>query len=365
MSALRLSRAAALLLSLLLLGATELSTRAWVRATFDIKQCSELDKMLRIARGQAHEHLHHPFLHHVGNPEFLAVPYPDQRDILELLPEEEWHPYDTFGFPGPIPSYAKDPGTLRVACLGGSTTVSGYPQKLEKWLADRMPQGTRAEVLNFGVGGYTSAHSLVNFVLNAVDFDPDVVIVHHAWNDASAALQGCALRGDYAHLRSQSLPDASPSIERWVAPSVVWRLLRSGPGDTAGSGGSAKGLEAAHSEQDCGDVDPLWPYRRNLETIVNLSSLQGMQVILTTQPHREQRHTSAAIFIDACNDAVREIHREHPDTLLVDLAADHATRGEDDFMDLCHMTPEGVQWKAERIGDVLLPSLPERQAPAR
>lgn len=357
-AALRSPRLAALLLGVLLVCGAELGARAWVRSSHDIHQRSELDKLLRIARGEAFEHLQHPFLHHVGNPELLAVPYLDERAHLALLPQDEWHPYNDFGFPGSIRPYVKEPRVLRVACLGGSTTATGYPQALEAWLDDRLPQGWRAEVLNFGIGGYTTAHSLVNYTLNVVDFAPDVVIVHHAWNDYSAVRQGCQLRGDYAHFAADRLPDATPSVERWVAPSVIWRLLRSKRSSSgAGAGTSAARLASAHRPEDCDEVDPRWPYRRNLETMIRQAAHDSSLLVLTTQPHADQPLSAQARFIDDCNDDVRALHRSHPQTLLVDLASDHGPRGEADFMDLCHMVPEGVRWKATRIGEVLLPSL--------
>lgn len=354
----RSPRLAALLLGVLLLCGAELGARAWVRASFDIHQRSELEKLLRIARGQAFEHLEHPFLQHVGNPGLLAVPYLEERAQLELLPQEEWHPYNAFGFSGPAATYVKPPGTLRIACLGGSTTATGYPQALEAWLDGKLPGGVRAEVLNFGIGGYASVHSLVNYVLNVVDFEPDVVIVHHGWNDFSAAKQGCHLRGDYAHLARDTPPDAAPSIERWVAPSVIWRLLRSGHGPASGGARVGAGqLASAHRQEDCDQVDPRWPFRRNLETIIQQAHLRGTLVVLTSQPHNSRWRSPEASFIDACNEDVRALHRAHPETLFVDLAVDHAPRGDADFIDLGHMVPDGVRWKAQRIGEVILPTL--------
>jgi hypothetical protein len=38
----------------------------------------------------------------------------------------------------------------------------------------------RFEVLNFGLGFYTTAHSLVNYVLNVVDYHPGYLVIHHA-----------------------------------------------------------------------------------------------------------------------------------------------------------------------------------------
>jgi hypothetical protein len=84
-------------------------------------------------------------------------------------------------------SPAKPPGTIRVACLGGSTTVQGrtngetYPAILEKRLSETHPAHT-IEVLNLGVSGVSSAHWLER-AAELFRYEPDVVVQYEAVND--------------------------------------------------------------------------------------------------------------------------------------------------------------------------------------
>jgi len=100
---------------------------------------------------------------------------------------------NSLGFRGPEFSARKPAGVYRIFALGGSTTF-GYPEsipatedtypfKLQARLQAR--GGTVAvEVINAGVVGYTLRTSLVNFVTRLQWYDPDLIVVNHAVNDA-------------------------------------------------------------------------------------------------------------------------------------------------------------------------------------
>jgi hypothetical protein len=91
------------------------------------------------------------------------------------------------GFRGPDFSAAKPPGTLRVACIGSSTTVQGrtdgetYPALLEKKLRRRHP-GRRIEVLNLGINGTLSDYWLWKR-RRLFGYEPDVVVQYNFVND--------------------------------------------------------------------------------------------------------------------------------------------------------------------------------------
>jgi hypothetical protein len=99
-----------------------------------------------------------------------------------------------------------------------------------------------------------------------------------------------------------------------------------------------------------------WPYRRNIETIIDLARLHDRKVLLTTQPHTSQHGNEPDVlnaqFIDACNEVVRDIHRQRsdPGVVLVDLARALPPQSDGFFMDLAHMHQDGRRWKGEQIG---------------
>jgi hypothetical protein len=83
----------------------------------------------------------------------------------------------------------KPPGTVRVVCIGGSTTVAGrtndetYPALLEKRLRTLHP-GLPIEVLDLGVSGVTSGYWFGE-LHEVLAFQPDVVVHYQAINDLS------------------------------------------------------------------------------------------------------------------------------------------------------------------------------------
>ncbi len=82
-------------------------------------------------------------------------------------------------------------GDLRIGVLGDSITFGygvaagdSYPALLEQTLRDPpLPDGQRADVLNFGVSGYATRDELQLLAGRAVNLDLDLVIVGYSLND--------------------------------------------------------------------------------------------------------------------------------------------------------------------------------------
>jgi hypothetical protein len=354
-------RSSALLMSLTLILGAEIGARAWVGLSFGPDQRTGLDTMLSTWRGESSQYTHHPFLHYVGNPDHKILQQHGGEPAPGQAPEPSWMSvYNRFGFQGRELGYVSPQGVQRVACLGGSTTETGYPAMLEDWLNAHAPRGARYEALNFGLGGWTSAHSLVNYTLNVVDFEPSVVVIHHAWNEHIALNMGCRLRGDYAHLLTQPVQAQAASVERLPGVSVIYRLLRhrnTEHGPPAG-GPPDMVLGSAWPPQGCEQIDYLWPFRRNLETLVLLARARDQRVVLTTMPHASQVGGGGGLgeHFTAANAMIRDVHAslDDPDVLLVDLAAQLPSDAAGWFMDQAHMSDRGRAWKAELIGQALL-----------
>jgi hypothetical protein len=80
-------------------------------------------------------------------------------------------PTTTCPFGGPTLDKAKPERTTRITCLGGSTTASGYPIDMREILQRRVGLSHRFEVMNLGIGWYTSLHSAVNLRVPRVPVD--------------------------------------------------------------------------------------------------------------------------------------------------------------------------------------------------
>jgi len=122
---------------------------------------------------------------------------------------------------------AKTPGVPRIACLGGSTTQDGfrvdrnnsYPSFLSRILSRRFKGDV--EVLNFGVNGWTSAESLVNYALVVSRYQPDIVVIHHSVNDVWPRLYP-NYQADYTHYR---IPWVDADVSGWDITLMQWSRL--------------------------------------------------------------------------------------------------------------------------------------------
>jgi hypothetical protein len=288
----------------------------------------------------------HPFMEYIGNPMHNRA--------------------NNFGFPGDDFAYATADGTTRVACLGGSTTESGYPAQMEDYLNEfGAAVETHWEVFNFGLAGWTSTHSLLNLTLNVTDFDPAYVVIHHAWNDFNMRAEPCT-RGDYLH-------STEVEIECYTGPGYVdgwalhlsilyrWARERSLPRVRkwfpTRQPFTTKLIEPAL----CPEQDPLWIYERNMRSMVAIALAHGAKPVLTTQPyntHARAARADVGAHFKQCNQFVRELAEEYGDqVLLVDLDEQMTGTHADHFIDLGHLDHEGRQIKAAKIGAVILRDL--------
>lgn len=126
--------------------------------------------------------------------------------------------------------YGKPAGTLRVLALGDSHT-QGYEVRqeatfaasLERWLAAR---GRKAEVLNAGVSGFSTAEELAFLENEGHRYAPDVVVVGFYANDfgdnIKAGLFALDTAGGLAERAYEHLPGVWLQSLIYAAPGVQW-----------------------------------------------------------------------------------------------------------------------------------------------
>jgi len=93
------------------------------------------------------------------------------------------------GFRGESFDFQKPKGTIRIACVGASTTFCAeasdddatWPAQLQRILNER--HEAIFEVINAGVPGYMIDDSLVNLRERVLPLNPDLAIIYHANND--------------------------------------------------------------------------------------------------------------------------------------------------------------------------------------
>jgi lysophospholipase L1-like esterase len=262
------------------------------------------------------------------------------------------------------------PGVVRIACLGGSTTQDGfrlersntYASYLSRMMSRRL--GVEVEVLNFGVNGWTSAESLVNYALVVSRYQPDVVVIHHAVNDVWPRLYP-NYRSDYTHYRVP-WEDAQLSAldKRLIAWSRLWAAVRIQDQDLVGirervirrvDGQPVEVLRELAPETVVG-------YRGNLQRLCRLVTADGGTPVLLTMPYSADAGGLGSVWLELLeagtgehNEVIRAVAEEEG-ALLADPAAvfasdpaEHAKH----FSDYVHLRPGGNRVKALLIADVL------------
>jgi lysophospholipase L1-like esterase len=261
----------------------------------------------------------------------------------------------------------KPPGVLRIACLGSSTTEGGnaaqregsYPYFLARILEERA--GRKVETLNFGMAGWTTAETLVNYLLVVQDFTPDLVLIHEAVNDVEPrAWPGFA--SDYSHYRQpwQEVRFSRP-FRLLVGASDAFAATQMRRVEAFGLGAAVNRPAEGGYRFEGGRLPPetAGPFRRNIRTIAEHVRLRGGRPVLITMPFDPQRARDLPVFragLEEHNTLLRELARDEG-LLLVDLdelAQRQPDRLREHFLDLVHMTPEGNRFKAEAIADALL-----------
>jgi hypothetical protein len=298
------------------------------------------------------------FMAYKGHP-FVVFTGVEGVSLVGNQQNETAAKFNKQGFIGDDFVMGKSPDVVRVATLGGSTTARGYPKKMNSYL--NASSSTEFEVLNFGMSFWTTAHSMVNFTLNVVDYQPDYVVVHHAWNDSKPRNVAAEdFRNDYSHVltyfHEPEIPDKWP-----IKVSLIYRYFRFFHSllptwaylENATTLEKPKPTGALYS-----NTRELEPYERNLRTIIDLAIMREMRVLLVTQPHSHDEsilYYFAAEHIDQCNEIARGLAQEYGDQVAF-LDLDSAMSGKMDsvFVDVGHMNPEGMQVKAELIGQAIL-----------
>ncbi|HUL71523.1 MAG TPA: SGNH/GDSL hydrolase family protein [Vicinamibacterales bacterium] len=108
---------------------------------------------------------------------------------------------NSLGFRGDEFARAKPPGTVRIACLGASTTFCAevssnqatWTARLQQKLRQAYP-GVNIEVVNAAVGGYVASDNLKNLRHRVLPLDPDLVIYYEANNEIVHDTQALAAR---------------------------------------------------------------------------------------------------------------------------------------------------------------------------
>lgn len=197
--------------------------------------------------------------------------------------------HNSFGFRGEEIAWDKPEGTLRVLCLGGSSTYgeavssdeNTWPSQLGT-LLNKASTSEDFEVINLGVPGYTTFESLTQLATLGLELQPDVVLIYHAMGDLRAVLAD-SVAPDNTHFRTNWPTTYRGDLDALFEYSRVYRLARSVVTDNA-----VRRLEgdviATRGDQSTESGLPhhqgFANYERNLRSMVALARSGGAKVFL-------------------------------------------------------------------------------------
>lgn len=326
--------------------------------------------------------------HVVAHP-FLSFAYKRNGsiDINQPLPYElHYHKFFSFKKPLRLNNYGhfgpdfhreKAPGTLRVACIGASTTANNisdgerdysYPELLQGMLQehfDRQGLGLRAEVFNCGIGGWSSADILVNYLLNIAALRPDYILVYHGFNDLHLHLMR-DFTPDYQAGR-RNLGEVLHLIRRaYLLPKIpFWHLYEFAKDRLLGTGNIRNDLLALISKQELDfghGFETLSHQQDNLRHLLLAARHHGARAILSSfamyQYHDDVVTKKLYEGVSLENLHLRQLAQEF-DAPFVD-QANLIPLGPECFVDAIHFTPEGMRVLARNFCDELVRDLQAR-----
>ena len=146
----------------------------------------------------------HPFTGFIWKPQvaFLGS-HPNQETEAAIV-------VDKHGFLAPDDTlkYQKADNEIRIATIGGSTTANinlsfeeNWPGYLGALVQKELPE-QKVRVINAGIPGFDTAQSIGNLALRVMPFQPDLVIIYHAYNDLKAVRKNVPFQPDYSHIHT-------------------------------------------------------------------------------------------------------------------------------------------------------------------
>jgi hypothetical protein len=218
----------------------------------------------------------HPYLLYELTPRYVS------RDGLTH--------HNSYGFRGPEFPLEKPAGTYRIVCMGESSTYgtgiradeATYPARLGAHLRQASPHRT-IEVLNAGVGGYTSAESLLQFIFKVQPIEPDLVLYYYTHNDVHPRRFPTLSRDYREYSKSWYEPPRASGWRRLRQALIRWVS----PG-SASIGELVRRYAEYEGRRQASNVlrNPPDYFQANLSCLAMLARGWGSEVLFVNPPYR-------------------------------------------------------------------------------
>jgi hypothetical protein len=256
----------------------------------------------------------HPYLNYYGTPNYVS---PDKQNI-----------HNSLGFRGKEIIQPKPEKTLRIVITGSSTT---YESLIRNWTKDFARTVERnlqelydyddIEVVNAGLGGWTTWESLINLEFRVFDLSPDMIIIYEGGTDVHARLvPPSVFSGDNTGMVKQwdKKPCVSFFCSRLLATidmvmkdpldvhTKTWAVTEN-PGYNPILGMTP--MEAIQKNQ------PIY-FERNIRSMIAVCEENNVPVLLSTFAHSSEfKDYSTTVFYEYAynqeNDIIKVIGKEH------------------------------------------------------
>ena len=242
----------------------------------------------------------------------------------------------------------------RIICLGGSSTYGwpynnnpniAYPAVLEQLLNSKCTK-KEFEVINAGVGGYTSYQALYYFKKKLYKFKPDLVTICFGANDGNNNDEiriFCSDKDYYEKLLTVSQNRALFEISRFLNKSRIYALLEK-------IIYSSKRIFIKPKQR----VPPL-DFKENLENFIKLSKIYSFKLLFIFEAHVSLNKLNVEIENNPYYGIMLRLASDNPESVqLVDtISLLRKYENKIVFYDNMHPTPYGHKLIAESIKDVL------------
>jgi hypothetical protein len=237
-------------------------------------------------------------------PTFLADMY---HPYLQNVPNSAMNKLaiNAAGFRGKdIPPTRQNPPSYRVFLFGGSTMFSGtlrVPDSpggiLEHLLKERYP-GIDFQIQNAATDWHSSQHSVMKLLFQALDYDPDVVVIYHGVNDLVRGLTPTELsRGEYWNDYRHYLGAVVGLLDHNRTRRTVMRLYTGcwfsdfrydavpvlGP-DGRGVNGMRVIFLPRTEPVEVTEWKSLGAFERNMRYFAEIAQARGIPVVMASQP---------------------------------------------------------------------------------
>ena len=317
----------------------------------------------------------HPFLtfaykkNHIINKN-QKLPYPLHTNKFTSYSKPLY--INNRGHFGPDVENNSDSCTLRIACLGHSTTANNlgylendytYPdmlgQKLNKELKKNIyDKYTHAEIMNCGIGGWTSIDIMIDFCINILPLKPQYIVYFAGYNDLYMLMQD-NVAFDYTHVR-KSLGEVLSHIKiGYFFPKISFLHFYEFTRCTLFGSGNIRNEVLRNVITNKPIPRVVFDYSIEENAISNICILckyYGIKMILCSTPYYNfkncEPYNSFCENIKRENVVFQDISKKF-DTHFVDIAKNIAYIDEN-FVDEVHFSPQGMDFLSEQVKNTIL-----------